>query len=128
MYLYSLCSCEYTASINFICIDHVNIVQNKSGGDVINNSIVNAFNNPERSVVLDCVTVRGHENAVWKVQHSPDTFDGIDITTHSIYLSTIKIVDDGATNLISLKCVSDTSKEYRIVDVTTGRSAYTNVQ
>ena len=106
----------------------MNIVQNKSGGDIINNSIVNAFNNPERFVVLNCVTVRGHENAVWEVQHSPDTFNGIEITTHSIYLSTIKIVDDGAINLISLKCVSDTSKEYRIVDVTTGRSAYTNIQ
>ena len=71
------------------------------------------------------MTVRGHENASWKV---PETFDSYEITTHSIYLSTIKIVDDGATNLISLKCVSDTSKEYRIVDFTTGRSAYTNVQ
>ena len=74
------------------------------------------------------MTVRGHENAVWEVQHTPDTFDGIEIITHNIYLSTIKIVDDGATNLISLKCVSDTSKEYRIVNVATGRSMYTNVQ
>ena len=74
------------------------------------------------------MTVRGHENAVWEVQNSPETFDGIEITTHSIYLSTIKIVDDGATNLISLKCVSNTSKEYRIVNVTAGRSVYTNVQ
>ena len=97
-------------------------MQNNSGYDVVNNSIINAFNNPERSVVLDCVTVRGHENAVWEVQHSPETFDGIEVTTHGIYLSTIKIVDDGAINLISLKCVSDTSMEYRIVDVTTGRS------
>ena len=72
------------------------------------------------------MTVRGHENAVWEVQHSPETFDDYKITTHSVYLSTIKIVDDGATNLISLKCVSNTSKEYRIVDVTTGRSMYTN--
>ena len=114
--------------LHFICIDHVNIVQNISGYDVVNNSIVNAFNNPERSIVLDCVTVRGHESAVWEVRHSPEIFDDIEITTHSIYLSTIKIVDDGATNLISLKCVSNTSKEYRIVDVTTGRSVYTNVQ
>ena len=110
----------------FICIDHVNIVQNKSGGDVINNSIVNAFNNPERSVVLDCVTVRGHEIAVWEVQPSPEIFDGIEIATHSIYLSTIKIVDDGVINLISLKCVSNTSKEYRTVNITTG--TYSNVQ
>ena len=95
-------------------------MQNNSGHDVVNNSIVNAFN--QRSVVLDCVTVRGHENAKWDVQCLPETFDGIEITNHSIYLSTIKIVDDGAINLISLKCVSDTSKEYRIVDVTTGRS------
>ena len=97
-------------------------MQNNSGYDVVNNSIINAFNNPERSVVLDCVTVRGHENATWDVQRSPETFDGIEITNHSVYLSTIKIVDDGAINLISLKCVSNTSKEYRIVDVTTGRS------
>ena len=102
-------------------------MQNNSGYDVVHNSIVNAFNNPERSVVLDCVTVRGHENAVWEVQHSSETFDGIEITTHSVYLSTIKIVDDGAINLISLKCVSNTSKEYRIVNVTTGRSAYTKM-
>ena len=68
------------------------------------------------------MTVRGHENAVWEVQHSSETSDDINITypTRSIYLSTIKIVDVGATNLISLKCVSNTSKEYRIVDVTTG--------
>ena len=128
-----MCVCIHYVHVNiqllhFICIDHVNILQNKSGDDVVNNSIVNAFNNPERSVVLDCVTVRGHENAVWEVQYSPDTFDGIEIKTHSIYLSTIKLVDDGATNLISLKCVSDTSKEYRIVNVTTGRSVYTYVQ
>ena len=102
-------------------------MQNNSGYDVVNNSIVNAFNNPERSVVLDCVTVRGHENAVWEVQHSPETFDGIEITSHSVYLSTIKIIDDGAINLVSLKCVSNTSKEYRIVNVTTGRSAYTKM-
>ena len=88
------------------------------------NSIVNIFNNPERSVVLDCVTARGHENAVWEVQHSPEIFDGYEITTHSIYLSTIKIVNDGIINFISLKCVSNTSKEYRIVNVTTGRSTY----
>ena len=97
-------------------------MQNKSGDDVVNNSIVNAFNNPERSVVLDCVTVRGHENAVWEVQHSPETFEDIEITIHSDYLSTIKIVDNGTINLISLKCISNTSKEYRIVDVTTGIS------
>ena len=97
-------------------------MQNNSGYNVVNNSIINAFNNPERSVVLDCVTVRGHENAVWEVQHLPETFYGIEITTHSVYLSTIKIVDDGVINLISLKCVSNTSKEYRIVDVTTGKS------
>ena len=71
------------------------------------------------------MTVRGHENAVWELQNSSETFEN---TTHGVYLSTIKIVDVGATNLISLKCVSDTSKEYRIVNVTTGRSMYTNVQ
>ena len=65
------------------------------------------------------MTVRGHENAVWEVQNSSETFEN---ETHSVYLSTIKIVNDGANNLISLKCVSNTSKEYRIVDVTTGRS------
>ena len=102
-------------------------MQNNSGYDVVNNSIINAFNNPEGSVVLDCVTVRGHENATWEVQRSPETFDDFEITTHSVYLSTIKIVDDGVINLISLKCVSNTSKEYRIVNVTTGRSAYTKM-
>ena len=106
--------------INFIFIDHINIVQNKSGYDVVDNSIVNAFNDPERSIILDCVTVRGHENAVWEVQYSSENFNSIEITTRDIYLSTITIVDDGVNALVSLKCMSDTSKEYRIVNVTTG--------
>ena len=105
--------------IAFIFTDHVNIVQNKSGYEVVNNSIVNAFNNPERSIVLDCVTVRGHENATWEV---PETFDQsqYNITIHNVYLSTITIVDPGVNISESLKCISDTSKEYRMVTVTTG--------
>ena len=86
---------------------------------MVNNSIVNAFNNPERSIVLDCVTVRGHENAVWIVQSSSDNFDHT-FTNHSVYLSTITITDPGMNISVSLKCMSDTSKEYRIVTVTTG--------
>ena len=106
----------------YICvyIDHVNIVQNKSGYDVVDNSIVNAFNNPERSIVLDCVTVRGHENAVWEVSESFDQSQ-YTITSHSVYLSTITIVDPGMDISVSLKCMSDTSKEYRTVTVTTGK-------
>ena len=106
----------------FAYVDHVNIVQNKSGYDVVNNSIVNAFNNPERSVVLDCVTVRGHENAVWKFLSSSDNFHQpqYTVTNHSVYLSTITVTDLGINILVSLKCMSDTSKEYRIVTVTTG--------
>ena len=106
----------------FICIDHVNIVQNKSGYDVVNDSIVNAFNNPERSIVLDCVTVRGHEKAMWTVQSSSDNFDQSQytVTIHNMYLSTITILDPGMNISVSLKCMSDTSKEYRIVTVTTG--------
>ena len=92
-------------------------MQNTSGYDVVNNSIINAFNNPERSVVLDCVTVRGHENAMWEVQ---DSFENFVMTSHSVYLSTITIVHDGTSIFVSLKCMSTTSKEYRIVDVTTG--------
>ena len=90
---------------------------------MVNNSIVNAFNNPERSVVLDCVTVRGHENAVWIVQSSSENFDysQYTVTNHSVYLSTITIVDPGMNISVSLKCMSDTSKEYRSVTVTTGR-------
>ena len=107
--------------IAFICTDHVNIVQKISEYDVINNSIVNAFNNSERSIVLDCVTVRGHENAMWEV---PETFDQsqYNVTIHNVYLSTITIiiVDPGVNISESLKCISDTSKEYRIVTVTTG--------
>ena len=97
----------------------MNIVQNKSGYDVVDNSIVNAFNNPERSIVLDCVTVRGHENAVWEV---PENFDQSQytITSHSVYLSTITIDDPDMNIAVSLKCMSDTSKEYRTVTVTTG--------
>ena len=97
----------------------MNIVQNKTGYDVVNNSIVNAFNNPERSIVLDCVTVRGHENAVWEV---PENFDQSQytITSHSVYLSTITIIDPGMDIVVSLKCMSDTSKEYRTVTVRTG--------
>ena len=98
-------------------VDHVNIVQNKSGYDVVNNSIVNAFNNPEKSIVLDCVTARGHENAVWKYSES---FDAISIVTHSVYLSTITITDNGENIFESLICMSDTSKESRVVNVTTG--------
>ena len=97
----------------------MNIVQNKSGYDVVNNSVVNAFNNPERSIVLDCVTVRGHENAMWEV------FENIDqsqytVTNHNVYLSTITVIDHGMNISVSLKCVSGTSKDYRIVTVTTG--------
>ena len=103
----------------FAFTDHINIVQNKSGYDVVNNSIVNAFNNPERSIVLDCVTVRGHENAAWEV---PESFDQslYTIATHNMYLSTITIVDNGINIEASLKCTSGTSKEYRIVTITTG--------
>ena len=106
----------------FAYVDHVNIVQNKSGYDVVNNSIVNAFNNPERSIVLDCVTVRGHENAVWIVQSSSENFDQSHyaVTIHHMYLSTIKITDPGMNISVLLKCMSDTS-EYRIVTVKTGR-------
>ena len=105
--------------IAFICTDHVNIIQNISEYDVINNSIVNAFNNSERSIVLDCVTVGGHEYAMWEV---PETFDQTqyNVTIHNVYLSTITIVDPGVNISESLKCISDTSKEYRIVTVTTG--------
>ena len=105
--------------IVFTCIDHVNIVQNKSGYDVVNNSIVNAFNNPERSIVLDCVTVRGHENAMWEVLENIDQSQ-YTVTNHTVYLSTITIVDRGMNISVSLKCVSDSSKGYRIVTVTTG--------
>ena len=106
----------------FAYVDHVNIVQNKSGYDVVNDSIVNAFNNPERSVVLDCVTVRGHENAVWMVQSSSGNSDQSQytVTIHSVYLSTITVTDPGMNISVSLKCMSNTSKEYRIVTVTTG--------
>ena len=108
--------------LHCIFVDHVNIVQNKSGYDVVNNSIVNAFNNPERSIVLDCVTVRGHENAVWIVQSSSENFNRSHyaITNYTVNLSTITITDPGMNISVLLKCMSDTSKEYRIVTVTTG--------
>lgn len=105
-------------------IDHVNIVQNKSGYDVVNNSMINAFNNPEKSIVLDCVTVRGHEGALWEVESSFENFDrsrDIVIANHSVYLSTIMITDPGMKISVSLKCKSDTSKEYRTVTVKTGK-------
>ena len=66
------------------------------------------------------MTVRGHENAVWEVQYSSENFKSIEMTTRDVYLSTITIVDDGVNALVSLKCMSDTSKEYRIVNITTG--------
>ena len=103
----------------FVYTDHVNIVQNKSGYDVVNNSIVNAFNNPERSIVLVCVTVRGHENALWEGFENCDQLQ-CNVIIHSMYLSTITIVDPGLNISVSLKCLSNTSKEYRIVTVTTG--------
>ena len=106
--------------IVFVYTDHVNIVQNKSGHDVVTNSIVNAFNNPERSIVLDCVTVRGHENAIWEVPANIDQSQ-YTVTIYNVYLSTITIVDHDEIITVSLKCISDTSKEYRIVTVTTGR-------
>ena len=104
----------------FTHADHVNIVQNKSGYDVLNNSIVNAFNNSERSVVLDCVTVRGHENATWEFQNSPEISNYIKTTITNVSLSTIMIVEPDMNITVSLKCISVTSKEYRIVTVTTG--------
>ena len=108
--------------LHCIFVGHVNIVQNKSRYDVVNNSIVNAFNNPERSIILDCVTVRGHENAMWMVQRSSKNFhqSHYTVTNHSVYLSTITVTDPGMNISASLKCMSDTSKEYRIVTVTTG--------
>ena len=89
---------------------------------MINNSLVNAFNNPERSIVLDCVTARGHENAIWEVQSS---FANVNtsyyaITIYNLYLSTITIIDPGVNVSVTLKCKSDTSKQYRIVTVTAG--------
>ena len=104
----------------FVNTDHVNIVQNESGYDIVNNAIVNAFDNRERSIVLDCVTVRGHENAVWRI---PGSFDQsrYTVTNHTVYLSTIAIVDRDVDISVSLKCMSDASKEYRAVTVTTGR-------
>ena len=65
------------------------------------------------------MTVRGHENAAWEV---PESFDQslYTIATRNIYLSTITIVDNGINIEASLKCISGTSKEYRIVTVTTG--------
>ena len=117
---YNLCNVLYMYIITFTLTDHVNIVQNKSEYEVVNNSIVNAFNNPERSIVLDCVTLRGHENAMWEV---PETFNQsqFKITINNVYLSTITIVDHDVNISVSLKCISNTSKEYRIVTVTTGR-------
>ena len=113
-----MCICMVTYSL-FAYTDHVNIVQNKSGYDVVNNSIVNAFNNHKGSIVLDCVTVKGHENALWEVSGTFDQSHYM-VTIHNVYLSTITIVDPGVNISISLKCTSDTSKEYRIVTVTTG--------
>ena len=98
----------------------MNIVQNKSGYDVLNNSIVNAFNNPERSIVLDCVTVRGHENATWEVPNLFEISKYINITNVNVYLSIIKIVKPHMNITVSLKCKSNTTKEYRTVNVTTG--------
>ena len=65
------------------------------------------------------MTVRGHENAVWEV---PENFDQSQYTiaSHSVYLSTITVVDPGMDIVVSLKCMSGTSKEYRILTVTTG--------
>ena len=117
---YNLSNVLHMYIITFTLTDHVNIVQNKSEYEVVNNSIVNAFNNLERSIVLDCVTVRGHENAMWEV---PETFNQsqFKITINNVYLSTITIVDHDVNISVSLKCISNTSKEYRIVTVTTGR-------
>ena len=102
----------------FTYADHVNIVQNISGYDVLNNSIVNSFN-PERSVVLDCVTVRGHENATWEYENENSTY--IKTTIVSVYLSTIMITVEPDMNItIPLKCKSNTTNEYRTVTVTRG--------
>ena len=65
------------------------------------------------------MTVRGHENATWEVLENIDQSQ-YTVIYHTVYLSTITIVDRGVNISISLKCVSDTSKEYRIVTVTTG--------
>jgi len=86
---------------------------------VINNSIINAFSNVERSILLQCITVRRHENAMWIYEND----DGLTVThlTTTIYNSTIRITatDEGINNL-QLTCLSEYSGERRIVHVTTG--------
>ena len=65
------------------------------------------------------MTGSGHENAMWGV---PGSFNQshYTITIYDVYLATITIVDHGVSISISLKCMSDTSKEYSIVTVKTG--------
>ena len=86
---------------------------------MINNSIINAFNNVERSILLQCITVRHHENATWIYGND----DGLNVThlTTTIYNSTIIITDTGeGINNLQLTCLSEYSGERRIVNVTTG--------
>ncbi|XP_065913065.1 hemicentin-1-like isoform X2 [Dysidea avara] len=97
---------------------HVNI-ESQSGLDVINNSIINAFTNEVKSIVLHCVTVRRHENAKW--MHENDA--GLTITqlSSTTYNSTIQINDTGEgtdMNMLQLTCLSEHSKEHRAVYVT----------
>jgi len=93
---------------------------------VINNSIINSFNNPERSVVLSCVTVRHHENATWKVDSQTGSFDvAFTILNYTTYSSTVRIIDTGVKISAILTCISCASGEYRIVTITTGTLYHT---
>ena len=108
----------------FLYSDHVNI-ESQSGLDVINNSIINAFTNEVKSIVLHCVTVRRHENAKW--MHENDA--GLTITqlSSTTYNSTIQINDTGEgtdMNMLQLTCLSEHSKEHRAVYVTRGIYSY----
>ena len=108
----------------FLYSDHVNI-ESQSGLDVINNSIINAFTNEVKSIVLHCVTVRRHEYAKWIYENDA----GLTVTqlTNTTYNSTIQINDTGVginMNMLNLTCLSEHSKERRAVYVTRGRYSY----
>ena len=98
-------------------LDYINI-ESQSGYDVINNSIINDFNNPERSVVLHCVTVRHYEGARWIF----NSHTGLNVTylNSTTYLSTIQITDTRISTLAFLTCTSQYSGDYRTVTIMTG--------
>ena len=73
----------------------------------------------EKSILLQCITVRHHENATWIYKN--DAGLTIKLLPTTIYNSTIIITNTGeGINNLQLTCLSEYSGEHRVVNVTSG--------